>query len=125
SVDNIQSNTETEVVTENPLSENYNSEYNGVKIKNETSYELTQEILSKRIEVNKQNIVIFHTHTCESYTSSEQYPYQPTGNYRTTDNNYSVVRVGNELTNYLQQYGYNVIHDNTYHDYPAYSGSYN
>ncbi len=125
SVDNIQSNTETEVVTENPLSENYNSEYNGVKIKNETSYELTQEILSKRIEVNKQNIVIFHTHTCESYTSSEQYPYQPTGNYRTTDNNYSVVRVGNELTNYLQQYGYNVIHDNTYHDYPAYTGSYN
>ena len=95
-----------------------------MKIKNETSFELTEEILSKRIEVNKDNITIFHTHTCESYTSSEKYQYVPTGNYRTTDHNYSVVRVGNELTNYLKQYGYNITHDTTYHDYPTYSGSY-
>ena len=33
--------------------------------------------------------------------------------------------MGNELTKYLQGYGYNVIHSTTYHDYPAYSGSYN
>lgn len=116
---------ETEVVTQNPLADNYNSEYQGVKIKNETSFELTQEILSQKIEVSKENIIIFHTHTCESYTSSENYQYVPTGNYRTTDTNYSVVRIGNELTKYLQGYGYNTIHDCTYHDYPAYSGSYN
>ena len=100
-------------------------EYNGVKIKNETGFELTQEILSQTIEVSKENIIIFHTHTCESYTPSENYQYQATGNYRTTDNNFSVVRVGNELSKYLQIYGYNVIHNTTYHDYPAYSGSYN
>ena len=47
-----------------------------------------------------------------------------TGNYRTTDLNYSVARVGSELTNNLILYGYNVIHDTTYHDYPAYTGSY-
>lgn len=121
----ISDNTQTQVVTQNPLTDNYNSEYQGVKIKNETSFELTSDILSQRIEVNKDNIVIFHTHTCESYTSSENYQYQPTGNYRTTDINFSVVRVGNELTKYLQGYGYTVIHDSTYHDYPAYSGSYN
>ncbi len=121
----ISENTQTQVVTQNPLTDNYNSEYQGVKIKNETSFELTSDILSQRIEVNKDNIVIFHTHTCESYTSSENYQYQPTGNYRTTDINFSVVRVGNELTKYLQGYGYTVIHDSTYHDYPAYSGSYN
>ena len=115
----------TEVVTQNPLVENYNSEYQSVKIKNETSFELTEEMLSQRIEVNKENIVIFHTHTCESYTSSENYPYVPTGNYRTTDINYSVAKVGAELTKYLQSYNYNVIHNCTYHDYPAYSGSYN
>ena len=115
----------TEVVTQNPLVESYNSEYQSVKIKNETSYELTEEILSKKQEVSKENIVIFHTHTCESYTSSESYPYVPTGNYRTTDTNYSVVKVGVELTKYLKSYNYNVIHDSTYHDYPAYSGSYN
>lgn len=121
----ISENNEIQVVTENPLADNYNSEYQGVKIKNETSFELTQEILSQRIEASKDNILIFHTHTCESYTSSENYQYQPTGNYRTTDNNFSVVRVGSELTKYLQGYGYTVTHDTTYHDYPAYSGSYN
>lgn len=124
-INNIQTGLETEVVTPSPLADAYTTTYNSVKIKNETGYELTQEMLGADITVNKENIVIFHTHTCESYTSSEQYPYQPTGNYRTTDNKYSVVRVGDELTNYLTQYGYNVIHNANYHDYPTYTGSYN
>ena len=47
-----------------------------------------------------------------------------TGNYRTTDLNYSVARVGTELTNYLKNKGFNVEHNITYHDYPSYSGSY-
>ena len=53
------------------------------------------------------------------------YEYEMTGNYRTTDLNYSVARVGTELTNYLKNKGFNVEHNTTYHDYPAYSGSYN
>lgn len=117
--------TTTEIVTQNPLADSFNVECKGVKIKNETSFELTQEMLSQRIEVNKENIVIFHTHTCESYTSSPSYQYQPTGNYRTTDHNFSVVRVGKELSKYLLDLGYKVNHNATYHDYPAYSGSYN
>ena len=68
--------------------------------------------------------MIFHTHTCESYTPSEKYQYKQTGNYRTTDRNFSVVRVGRELDRQLQNYGYNVIHSETYHDYPSYTGSY-
>lgn len=52
------------------------------------------------------------------------YEYDATGNYRTTDLNYSVARVGTELTNYLKEKGFNVTHNTTYHDYPAYSGSY-
>lgn len=47
-----------------------------------------------------------------------------TGNFRTTDLNYTVARVGTELTKYLQKKGFNVEHNVTYHDYPAYSGSY-
>lgn len=116
---------QTEVVTENPLADSSTNTYNGVKIKNETSFELTDEILDySNLEIDASNIIIFHTHTCESYTSSETYTYTPTGNYRTTDLNYSVARVGDELTNYLTKYGFNVIHDKTYHDYPAYNGSY-
>ncbi len=52
------------------------------------------------------------------------YEYEATGNYRTTNLNYSVARVGTELTNYLKEKGFNVTHNTTYHDYPAYSGSY-
>ncbi len=116
---------ETEVVTQNPISENFNTQYKNIKIKNETSFSLTEDIMEPNISIENKNVVIFHTHTCESYTSSELYPYQPTGNFRTIDKNYSVVKVGDELTKYLTEYNINVIHDNTYHDYPAYTGSYN
>ena len=102
----------------------YTAEYNSVKIKNETNYKLTKEVLTPNVTVKKDNILIFHTHTCESYTASDKYQYKQTGNYRTTDKNYTVVRVVRELDRQLKSYGYKVIHDETYHDYPSYTGSY-
>lgn len=114
----------TEVVTQNPIAENYNVTYNNVKIKNQTDYELTNEILTPDITIENKNVLIFHTHSCESYTSSPAYTYTPTGNFRTTDLNFTVTRVGTELETYLKQYGYNVIHNTDYHDYPSYNGSY-
>ena len=103
----------------------YTSEFNGVQIRNETDYELTEEILNPEgLEVNSDNIIIYHTHACESYTASEKYQYEQTGNFRTTDKNFSVVRVGTELTNQLKSYKFNVIHSETLHDYPSYTGSY-
>ena len=113
----------TEVQSSN-VPNKYTIQYNGVKIKNEVKYKLTDEILKPDINVNKENILIFHTHSCESYTPSEKYQYKKTGNFRTTDKKYSVIRVGNELEAQLKSYGYNVIHDESYHDYPSYSGSY-
>ena len=118
------SGTKTEVVTQNPISENYNAQYGNVKIKNQTTYELTQEMLKPDITIDNKNILIFHTHSCESYTSSEKYSYTQTGNYRTTDLNYTVTKVGTELENYLKQYNLNVVHNTSYHDYPSYTGSY-
>ena len=97
----------------------------GVKIRNESDYNIQNEIKDLEVSFNKNNVLIFHTHTCESYTPTEQSTYNSTGNFRTTDLNYSVARVGDELEKYLTNYGYNVIHDKSYHDYPAYNGSYN
>lgn len=114
----------TEVITNNPIKETYNVQYGKVKIKNQTDYTLTQEMLTPDITIENKNIVLFHTHSCESYTSSNAYSYTPTGNYRTTDLNFTVTRVGTELENQLKQYNYNVIHNTDYHDYPAYNGSY-
>lgn len=116
----------TESVSERNLAENYNMTYGNVKIRNQSDCEITEDICNPT-DLNLSNtktVLIYHTHTCESYTPSEKYNYTMTGNYRTTDNNYNMVKVGDELTKYLEQKGFTVIHNTTCHDYPAYSGSY-
>ena len=67
------SNIKTEVVTQNPISENFNVQYKNVKIKNQTKYNLTEEMMTPDIKIDNKNILIFHTNICESYTSSEKY----------------------------------------------------
>ncbi len=121
----IPENIVTQVVEENNLKASYTDSYKNVAIKNKSGYELTEEMLVPDVSLeNKKDIVIFHTHTCESYTPTENFNYEMTGNYRTTDINYSVARVGTELKGLLENRGYNVMHNTTLHDYPSYSGSY-
>ena len=116
---------ETEV-QESSVSESYTIKYGTVKIKNETDIELTEEMLKPDVDdICMDNILIYHTHSCESYTQTEEYTYEASGNFRTTNKERSVIRVGTELTNYLTSYGYNVIHDTSLYDYPSYNGSYN
>ncbi len=121
---NIAFPTQVQVI-ENNVPNTYTDDYNGVQIKNSSCYELTGDMLnSSELTINSKNIIIFHTHTCESYTPTENFSYEASGNYRTTELDYSVVRVGDVLSDYLTGYGYNVMHDSTYHDYPSYNGSY-
>lgn len=116
---------ETAQVTEHNITSKYNGEYGTVKVKNESSKEITADTLTPNISLeNKKDVIIFHTHTCESYTPTEKFNYEMSGSYRTTDLNYSVARVGTELETQLRSYGFHVTHDKTYHDYPQYSGSY-
>lgn len=125
-IEQAQENVETHVVEENNIKATYTDTYTNVEIKNSSKYELTEEILNPDIVLdNKKDIIILHTHTCESYTPTDKFNYTMTGNYRTTDLNYSVSRVGDELAKYLGEYGYNVNHDKSVNDYPAYTGSYN
>lgn len=72
------------------------------------------------IRVTKDNprILIYHTHSCETYSES------PAGNYHSQDKANSVMAVGQELTNELTNKGWGVVHTTKYHDYPAYNGSY-
>ena len=66
----------TEVIQANNLSENYNTIYQSTKIKNETNFNLSQEILNPNVEFqDKTNVIIFHTHTCESYTQTNENSY--------------------------------------------------
>lgn len=124
-VDNeVPTSVTTQVVSEHNKKDIYNVTYSTVQIRNQTSFELTPEMLTPDITFDKSNIVIFHTHTSESYTPSEAYPYVASGNFRTLDTNANVVGVGNELTSRLSQKNINVVHDTTFHDYPEYNGAY-
>lgn len=102
--DEIQMNATTQVVLENNIATTYTNSYKSVEIKNSSKYLLTEEMLTPNIELdNKKDIIIFHTHTTESYTPTEMYSYNMVGSYRSTDLNYSVARVGDELQKYLEQ----------------------
>ncbi len=124
-INNIPKKAETKINSDKNKKDSFNTTYGSVKIKNESKYTLTEDILKPDIDYsNKKDIVIFHTHTCESYTATDAEQYEPSGNFRTIDLNHSVARVGSVLTENLTKLGYNVIHSTTYHDYPAYTGSY-
>lgn len=115
----------TAVIENNNKKDIYTDTYQSVQIKNESKYSLTEAMVTPDVKYqNNKDMIIYHTHTCESYTPTENSQYASTGNYRTTDLNYSVARVGTELANQLAGKGYAAIHDTTYHDYPAYTGSY-
>ena len=46
------------------------------------------------------------------------------GDYRTTDTRYNVVKVGDEMAAVFGEAGISVLHDRTLYDYPSYSGAY-
>ena len=122
--DDVPKDVGTQVVSENNKNDVYNASFGSVQIRNQTSFNLTGEMLTPDISFDTSNIVIFHTHTSESYTPSENYQYIATGNFRTSDTRCSVVGVGDELASWLTRKGINVIHDSTFHDYPEYNGAY-
>ena len=69
-------------------------------------------------------ILILHSHGSEAYTPSGADLYEESDPYRTTDCNYNMVRVGEEISQVLQEQGFHVIHDTTLYDYPSYNEAY-
>lgn len=66
-------NVTTEAVQENNITPKVTSSYGSVEINNQSDYEISPDILTPDTEiVNKKDILIYHTHTCESYTPSER-----------------------------------------------------
>lgn len=69
-------------------------------------------------------VLIVHTHTSEAYMDSFTGTYPESFDPRTKDASHSVIRVGDVLTQKLNEAGIATIHDTTYHDDPAYNGAY-
>lgn len=105
--------------------------YSGLSLSNSTSLDinisdLTGATPSFAIEADSDEpqILIIHTHGTEAYTPTSFDSYEISDSYRTTDYDYNMIRVGDELTEAFLSYGINTIHDRELYDYPSYTGSY-
>lgn len=103
----------------------------GVYLQNQSglSVDLNQ-MLKNPYKINldlngKPEVLILHTHTTEAYTPDSVYSFKPEDNDHTTNTNYTVVQVGNEITSVLQNMGIGVIHYTDILDRPSYTDSYN
>ena len=67
-------------------------------------------------------VLVVHTHATEAYTVADGDEYF--GNYRTTDVNFNVVRVGQALADRLNENGVPTVHDTTLNDEPGYYDAY-
>lgn len=99
-----------------------------IYVYNRTGRELDSSLLGEgTVDVplgEGPQILIVHTHGSEAYSMTDGDTYEESDPYRTTDCTHNVVRVGEEMATVFRAYGFQVIHDTTLCDYPAYSGAY-
>jgi len=100
----------------------------GQKIQNATTVRpdldsLLRQPLTWDLEKMEPTVLILHTHTTESYTQKGEH-YRETASYRTLEEDYNMLSIGDRVAELLVQKGISVIHDRTLHDYPSYNGSY-
>lgn len=100
------------------------------EIRNETNFSIDVDVLSSeqlnfKLSPKGPSVLIFHTHTTESYSKVYKFLEGDEPGWDMNPKN-NVVRVGAELSEKLKKtYGIDVIHNGTIHDHPSYSGSYN
>ena len=73
---------------------------------------------------DKPTILIIHSHATEAYTKTPDAMYDNYAAYRTEDDRYNMISIGDELTRLLEEKGLNVIHDRTAFDYRDYDNAY-
>lgn len=97
-------------------------------ITNSTDYVLNLDrfdgSFAAALEEGSPQVLIVHTHGSEAYTMPEGQSYLSSGDHRTTDAEYNVVRVGEEIAAVLAEYGISTVHDRTLYDHPQYNGAY-
>ncbi|MDE5854706.1 MAG: stage II sporulation protein P [Ruminococcus sp.] len=75
-------------------------------------------------DTDEPQVLIYHTHTTESFEPYVRENLDANFNYRTTDETKNMIMVGNAIQAELESQGIGVIHVTEIHDYPSYNGSY-
>ena len=85
-----------------------------------------KNIISKDVNLTKKSdkILLYNTHTSESYTNSENYKFEYSSVMRTLDARYNMLGIAKELNENLLKKGFISVQDTTPHDYGAYTGAY-
>lgn len=78
------------------------------------------------IEIGSEEpqVIIYHTHTTESFELEEKDTYDADFNGKTTEPDKNMTAVGDEICKQLEENGITVIHDTLVHDYPSYDAAY-
>ncbi len=107
-----------------------NVSYKNVQVKNSSSAdidieeELNGELGFEMEKTDEPQVLIYHTHTSESYLTYDTGYFYESFYPRNTDSSENVCAVGEEIAKQLNGAGIVTIHDTTLHDYPSYSGAY-
>lgn len=87
------------------------------------SHIFEMEVIRPEAPQHHGTILIYHTHTWEAYQQTDD-RYQETEKWRTKDEHYNVVAVGDALTRALTALGYTVVHDTTAFEPPKLADAY-
>lgn len=85
---------------------------------------LKKDTALKLEDSNRPQVLLYHTHTTESYDPSPGEAYDTRNNWRDEDKTNNMAAVGAALAEELTALGVQVIHDTTLHDFPSYNGAY-
>ena len=104
-------------------------EADGIRIAGACSYTPDKQTLllqpsSLDFQQDGPTVLIVHTHSSEAYTMEAGFEYPESDELRTQDSRYSVIRIGDEIAQILQDAGIEVLHDTEPNDYPNYNGAY-
>lgn len=87
------------------------------------SPDFVMEVISTKAPEHRGTILIYHTHTWEAYRQTDE-RYQETEKWRTKDEHYNVVAVGEALSRALTALGCTVVHDTTAFEPPNLADAY-
>ena len=86
-----------------------------------------EALLAKPLEWNlygeDPTVLILHTDSTEGHTKNGE-DYVESSDWRTLDEHYNMLSIGERVGQLLSQNGISVIQDREFHDYPSYNGSY-
>ncbi len=107
-----------------------NVSYKNIQVKNASSAdidikaELDGELGFDIDDTDEPQVLIYHTHTSESFLKYDTGSFYEGFYPRTTEKTENVCAVGEQIARQLNAHGIKTIHDTTIHDYPSYNGAY-